>query len=275
MSTQEKVMGNWNQFKGKVKQRWGQLTDDELQEVEGNIDQLIGLVQQKTGEARQQIERVIIKLNEDAGGAFTQATETARQYADQATEALRGAADQIPRARARRLRGSAGDVPPPAGGIGRRGVRHGPRRRLDRGTHCQLAQFASDREAGLVSTDQGTEREIKWHRIRFRTKEISRPARTRRRSPRDGPAQPRKNRNAITAHGAMAEQASDYMARGASRVREMTRDREGTAVAVALAAGLGVGLVVGTAVARSHRKQRSWRDRDDGRGIRAAADGQD
>ena len=57
MSTQEKVMGNWNQFKGKVKQRWGQLTDDELSEVEGNFDQLVGLVQQKTGEARQQIER--------------------------------------------------------------------------------------------------------------------------------------------------------------------------------------------------------------------------
>jgi hypothetical protein len=44
MSTQEKVMGNWNQVKGKVKQKWGQLTDDELSEVEGNVDQLIGLV---------------------------------------------------------------------------------------------------------------------------------------------------------------------------------------------------------------------------------------
>lgn len=88
-------MGNWNQLKGKIKQRWGQLTDDELQEVEGNIDQLIGLVQQKTGEARQHVERVITKLNEDTGGAFLQATEAARQYADQATEALRGAADQI------------------------------------------------------------------------------------------------------------------------------------------------------------------------------------
>jgi uncharacterized protein YjbJ (UPF0337 family) len=95
MSTQEKMIGNWNQLKGKVKQRWGQLTDDELAEVEGNIDQLVGLVQQKTGEARQQIERVILKINEEAGGTFTQATEAARQYADQATEALRGAADQI------------------------------------------------------------------------------------------------------------------------------------------------------------------------------------
>jgi len=95
MSTQEKVMGNWNQIKGKVKQHWGQLTDDELSEVEGNIDQLVGLVQQKTGEGRQQIERFIQQLSDDAGGAFTQATEAARHYAGQATDALRGASDQI------------------------------------------------------------------------------------------------------------------------------------------------------------------------------------
>jgi uncharacterized protein YjbJ (UPF0337 family) len=95
MSTQEKVFGNWNQFKGKVKQRWGQLTDDELNEVEGNFDQLVGLVQQKTGEARQQIERAINDLSNQAGGAFTEATETARQYVDQASEKLRGTADQI------------------------------------------------------------------------------------------------------------------------------------------------------------------------------------
>jgi uncharacterized protein YjbJ (UPF0337 family) len=95
MTTQEKIMGNWNQFKGKVKQRWGQLTDDELSEVEGNFDQLVGLVQQKTGDARQHIERVLNELSDQAGGAFTQATETARQYVDQAGEKLRGVADQI------------------------------------------------------------------------------------------------------------------------------------------------------------------------------------
>jgi hypothetical protein len=61
--------------------------------------------------------------------------------------------------------------------------------------------------------------------------------------------------------GAVAEHASDYLARGASQVREMTRNREGTAVAVALAAGLGVGLVIGAALVRSHREQRGWRDR--------------
>ena len=95
MSTQEKMTGNWNQMKGKVKQKWGQLTDDELSEVEGNFDQLIGLVQQKTGQAREQIERVLHDISEQAGGSFTAATETARQYAEQATEQLRGAAEQV------------------------------------------------------------------------------------------------------------------------------------------------------------------------------------
>ena len=61
--------------------------------------------------------------------------------------------------------------------------------------------------------------------------------------------------------GAMAEQASDYVARGASRVRELTRDREGTAVAVALAAGIGRGLDGRRARWCGLTQQRSWRDR--------------
>ena len=70
MNTQEKMMGNWNQLKGKIKQRWGQLTDDELQEAHGNFDQLVGLVQQKTGEGREYVERVLDQMNEDLGGIF-------------------------------------------------------------------------------------------------------------------------------------------------------------------------------------------------------------
>jgi hypothetical protein len=69
------------------------------------------------------------------------------------------------------------------------------------------------------------------------------------------------SRDEYSSVGAMAEQASDYMQRGASQVREMTRDREGKVVAVALAAGLGVGLMIGASLVRSHRRQLSWRDR--------------
>ena len=97
MTTQETMLGSWNQLKREVMQRWGQLTDDELQEVEGNIEQLIGLVQQKTGEARQHVERIISKLNEDAGGAYAQATESARQYADQFRERGRESYDEAQR----------------------------------------------------------------------------------------------------------------------------------------------------------------------------------
>jgi hypothetical protein len=61
--------------------------------------------------------------------------------------------------------------------------------------------------------------------------------------------------------GDVAEQASDYMARGASHVRDLARGREGTAVAVALAAGVGIGLVLGAALIRSQREQQGWRAR--------------
>src|SRR5262249_36628949 len=58
-------------------------------------DQLVGLVQQKTGQGREQIERVLSELSDQAGSAFTNVSETARQYMDEASERFRGAADQI------------------------------------------------------------------------------------------------------------------------------------------------------------------------------------
>jgi uncharacterized protein YjbJ (UPF0337 family) len=95
MSTQERMLGNWNKVKGKVKQRWGQLTDDELNEIEGNVDQLVGLIQQKTGDARENIERFVNEFAESAGGGIAQAAETAREYAGQAGENIRDMAEQV------------------------------------------------------------------------------------------------------------------------------------------------------------------------------------
>jgi len=95
MATREQVLGNWNQLKGKVKEHWGQLSDSELDQVKGNVDQLIGLVQMKTGEARGQIEKFLDQLSDDSGGAVAQVTEKARDYMNQGAEAMRGAADQV------------------------------------------------------------------------------------------------------------------------------------------------------------------------------------
>jgi uncharacterized protein YjbJ (UPF0337 family) len=51
------VKGNWNIAKGKLKQKFAQLTDDDLQFVEGKEDELIGRIQKRTGQAKEQIER--------------------------------------------------------------------------------------------------------------------------------------------------------------------------------------------------------------------------
>lgn len=51
--------GQWKQFQGEAKEQWGKLTDDELDRVEGKRDQLVGLLQEKYGYARERAEREV------------------------------------------------------------------------------------------------------------------------------------------------------------------------------------------------------------------------
>ena len=54
------VEGNWNQFKGVVKERWNDLTDDDLEQMEGRRDRIVGKIQERYGEnqwKRADIER--------------------------------------------------------------------------------------------------------------------------------------------------------------------------------------------------------------------------
>jgi uncharacterized protein YjbJ (UPF0337 family) len=53
----DRVEGNWRQLKGKVKEQWGKLTDDQIDQVAGKRDQLVGLVQEKYGIERDRAER--------------------------------------------------------------------------------------------------------------------------------------------------------------------------------------------------------------------------
>ena len=46
----EILEGNWNQFKGQILKKWSQLTDSDLAEFHGNVDELVGVIQRKTGE---------------------------------------------------------------------------------------------------------------------------------------------------------------------------------------------------------------------------------
>ncbi len=52
-----RVEGNWKQFKGKVKEKWGNLTDDDLDKVAGRRDQLEGIIQERYGVAKDQVRQ--------------------------------------------------------------------------------------------------------------------------------------------------------------------------------------------------------------------------
>jgi uncharacterized protein YjbJ (UPF0337 family) len=53
------LKGNWNIAKGKLKQKWADLTDDDLDYVEGKEEELIGRIQKRTGQEREEIEKAI------------------------------------------------------------------------------------------------------------------------------------------------------------------------------------------------------------------------
>ena len=56
------VKGRWNELKGKVKQAYADLTDDDLKYEEGKEDELVGRLQQKTGKTRQELVKWINEL---------------------------------------------------------------------------------------------------------------------------------------------------------------------------------------------------------------------
>lgn len=54
--------GMWNQLKGKVKQQWGELTDDDLDRIDGKREEMLGVVQERYGWERDKAESEINKF---------------------------------------------------------------------------------------------------------------------------------------------------------------------------------------------------------------------
>jgi uncharacterized protein YjbJ (UPF0337 family) len=54
--------GKWKQFRGEVKRRWGKLTDDDLDQIEGSYDKFLGRMQERYGYAKERAEREIDDL---------------------------------------------------------------------------------------------------------------------------------------------------------------------------------------------------------------------
>ena len=57
-----KIKGNWNETKGKLKQKYGELSDDDLAFEEGKEDELVGRLQKKTGKSKDEVRRMISEI---------------------------------------------------------------------------------------------------------------------------------------------------------------------------------------------------------------------
>lgn len=84
MVNREELKGHWNEVTGRLKEHWGQLTDDDLQRAEGSADQLVGVVQQKTGATRREVEQFLTNVLGPENPWTAQVAEAAQRYADEA-----------------------------------------------------------------------------------------------------------------------------------------------------------------------------------------------
>lgn len=53
----DRVEGNWMQFKGKIRQQWAKLTDDDLEKIQGDREQLEGRIQERYGKAKDDVRK--------------------------------------------------------------------------------------------------------------------------------------------------------------------------------------------------------------------------
>lgn len=91
MAMQQEVSGKWKQMIGKVKEKYGQITDNDLTQLDGSVDQLVGLVQEKTGQTRDQVEAFF----EECRASYDSMTERVSDYAASATDTLKEGYDHL------------------------------------------------------------------------------------------------------------------------------------------------------------------------------------
>jgi uncharacterized protein YjbJ (UPF0337 family) len=91
----QKLQGQWNELAGKLKEKWGQLTDDDLRISNGNVDQVIGRIQQRTGQSREAIEHFLDQLSSEGQNIAAHAAQAVNRIAQNAGEKLRDNASYV------------------------------------------------------------------------------------------------------------------------------------------------------------------------------------
>ena len=63
--TWDEIKGNWRQQKGRLKEKWGELTDDDLDRIDGKRDQLLGFLQNRYGRTKEVAEREVREFEDN------------------------------------------------------------------------------------------------------------------------------------------------------------------------------------------------------------------
>jgi uncharacterized protein YjbJ (UPF0337 family) len=97
-----RIEGNWKQMRGRVKERWGKLTDDDLTAIAGRRDQLEGMIQERYGYAKERARREIEDWLHSIESNLAEQLESLRSGIEELSSTVeRIAKEQLPRARSR------------------------------------------------------------------------------------------------------------------------------------------------------------------------------
>ncbi len=88
------LKGTWNEVEGKIREKWGMLTDEEVNRTGGNLEQVLGMIQRKTGESREQIEKFLQSAAKEGADLKDKVVSTVQEYASTAGEATQQYASQ-------------------------------------------------------------------------------------------------------------------------------------------------------------------------------------
>jgi uncharacterized protein YjbJ (UPF0337 family) len=86
--------GTWQEVKGKIREKWGQLTDDDVNRTGGNLEKVMGMIERKTGESREQIETFLKSASKEGVALKDRIVDTAQEYASAAAEGTQQYAEQ-------------------------------------------------------------------------------------------------------------------------------------------------------------------------------------
>ncbi|HLW48483.1 MAG TPA: CsbD family protein [bacterium] len=62
----DQFKGKWRQMRGSIKKQWGKMTDDELDQIGGNYDMLVGKIQERYGNTREDVERRLAQMDRES-----------------------------------------------------------------------------------------------------------------------------------------------------------------------------------------------------------------